>query len=129
MKCFFFKRKSKSDPALNHKKKKNHAKKSTSAHSSPRSIKELYKEKEHNFRVFTVRELINATNGFNKVLKIGEGGFGKVYRGTITPEKGIGNSIVVAIKKLNTRGFQVYTHTCFSRLFAVLSELVEYWLS
>jgi serine/threonine protein kinase len=106
MKCFFFKHKSKSDSDLNHKKKKNHAKKSTSAHSSPRSIKELYKEKEHNFRVFTVRELINATNGFNKVLKIGEGGFGKVYRGTITPENGIGNSIVVAIKKLNTRGLQ-----------------------
>lgn len=112
MKCFFFKQKSKSDPDLNRKKKKNHAKKSISAHSSPRSIKELYKEKEHNFRVFTLQELVDATNGFNKVLKIGEGGFGKVYRGTITPENGIGNPIVVAIKKLNTRGFQVCIYTC-----------------
>jgi kinase len=112
MKCFFFKQKSKSDPDFNRKKKKNQAKKATSAHSSPRSIKELYKEKEHNFRVFTLQELVDATNGFNKVLKIGEGGFGKVYRGTITPENGIGKPIVVAIKKLNTRGFQVYIYTC-----------------
>ncbi|CAK8539540.1 unnamed protein product [Lathyrus sativus] len=108
MKCFFFNKKSKLDPNLNPKKKKNQRKNSTSAQSSPspRSIKEIYKENEHNFRVFTVQELVNATNGFNKMLKIGEGGFGKVYRGTISPENGIGDQIVVAIKKLNTRGLQ-----------------------
>lgn len=99
MKCFLFKRKSKSDPKLNRTKKK-----STTAQSSPRTIKELYKENKHNFRVFTLRELVQATNGFNNLLKIGEGGFGKVYRGTITSSEN--QNIVVAIKKLNTRGFQ-----------------------
>lgn len=116
MKCFFFKQKSKSGPDLSRSKKKNQAsnratKKSISAQSSPRSVQELYKEKEHNFRVFTLKELVDATNGFNRMLRIGEGGFGKVYRGTISPENGKGSPIVVAIKKLNTRGFQVYIHT------------------
>ncbi|XP_004511751.1 probable serine/threonine-protein kinase PBL19 [Cicer arietinum] len=106
MKCFFFNKKSKSDLNLNIRKKKNQG--PNIAHSSPRSIKELCKEREHNFRDFTLQELVDATNGFNKVLKIGEGGFGKVYRGTITHENGIGNPITdtVAIKKLNTLGFQ-----------------------
>lgn len=104
MKCFLFKHKSKSDPKLNRSKKKNQTK-STTAQSSPRSIKELYKENKHNFRVFTLRELVQATNGFNRLLMIGEGGFGKVYRGTITSSQN--QNILVAIKKLNTRGFQV----------------------
>ncbi|XP_061343914.1 probable serine/threonine-protein kinase PBL19 isoform X1 [Gastrolobium bilobum] len=111
MKCLFFKQKSKSDPELKNPSKKknqalNRATKSTSSLSSPRSLKELYKEKEHNFRVFTLQELVDATHGFNRMLKIGEGGFGKVYRGTISSEGGQGDSIVVAIKKLNTFGYQ-----------------------
>lgn len=101
MKCFLFKHKSKSDPKLNRTNKKNQT-----AQSSPRSIEELYKENEHNFRVFTLRELANATNGFNRLLMIGEGGFGKVYRGTITSSSQ-NKKILVAIKKLNTRGVQV----------------------
>ncbi|XP_027359757.1 probable serine/threonine-protein kinase PBL19 isoform X1 [Abrus precatorius] len=113
MKCFFFKQRSKLDPELQKRSKKknqvlNRASKSISSLPSPRSIKELYKEKEHNFRVFTLQELVDATNGFNRMLKIGEGGFGKVYRGTINPypEDGHADPIVVAIKKLNTRGLQ-----------------------
>ncbi|KAJ1391740.1 Serine-threonine/tyrosine-protein kinase, catalytic domain [Sesbania bispinosa] len=111
MKClFFFKQKSKLDPELNRSKKKNQvvnrATRSPNMQSSPKSVKELYKEKEHNFRVFTLQELVDATNGFNRMLKIGEGGFGKVYRGTISPQNGQGDPIVVAIKKLNTRGLQ-----------------------
>ncbi|XP_022736968.1 probable serine/threonine-protein kinase PBL19 [Durio zibethinus] len=73
---------------------------------SPRSIPELYKEKEHNLRVFSLQELRDATNGFNRMLKIGQGGFGSVYKGTITPHSGRGDPIVVAIKKLNTQGLQ-----------------------
>ncbi|XWS62071.1 hypothetical protein CRYUN_Cryun07bG0179500 [Craigia yunnanensis] len=73
---------------------------------SPRSIPELYKEKEHNLRVFSLQELRDATNGFNRMLKIGEGGFGSVYKGTIRPLNGRGDPIVVAIKKLNTQGLQ-----------------------
>ncbi|KAE9607412.1 hypothetical protein Lal_00026614 [Lupinus albus] len=113
MKCFFFKDKSKSAPELQNQtnKKKNpglnRATNSTgSISSSPKSVKELYKEKEHNFRVFTLKELRDATNGFNRTLKIGEGGFGSVYKGSIRPQDGQGDSIVVAIKRLNTRGFQ-----------------------
>ncbi|RDX90487.1 putative serine/threonine-protein kinase PBL19, partial [Mucuna pruriens] len=112
MKCFFFKSKSKTDPELPKGRKKknqvvNGATKSTSTLPSPRSIKELYKENEHNFRIFTLQELVDATKGFNRMLKIGEGGFGKVYRGTITPHPQDGcDPILVAIKKLNTRGLQ-----------------------
>ena len=114
MNCFFFKEKCKSAPELqqNRGKKKNpaldRATNSTGSISSPKSVKELYKEKEHSFRVFTLQELRDATNGFNKMLKIGEGGFGSVYKGSIRPQDGQGDPIVVAIKRLNTRGFQVY---------------------
>lgn len=127
MKCFFFKDKSstrkesKSAPELqNDRKKKNPAVdrvcKSTSSVPSPRSLTELYKEKakEQGFRVFSLQELIDTTNGFNRMLKIGEGGFGSVYKGTIRPQDGRGDPIPVAIKKLNTRGFQVHLlFSCF----------------
>ncbi|KAA3469165.1 putative receptor-like protein kinase [Gossypium australe] len=73
---------------------------------SPRSIPELYKEKEHNLRVFSLDELRDATNCFNRKSKIGEGGFGSVYKGTIKPLNGRGDPIVVAVKKLNTHGLQ-----------------------
>ncbi|KAG5039867.1 hypothetical protein AAZX31_05G065700 [Glycine max] len=108
MKCFFFKEKSKSAPEL-HKKKTpavNRAANSTGSVSSPKSVKDLYREKEHSFRVFTLQELRDATNGFNRMLKLGEGGFGSVYKGSIAQLDGQGDPIPVAIKRLNTRGFQ-----------------------
>ncbi|XP_059657689.1 probable serine/threonine-protein kinase PBL19 [Cornus florida] len=74
--------------------------------STPRSITEMYKENEHKLRVFSLSELRNATNDFNKLLKIGEGGFGRVYKGTIRPADDQGDSIVVAIKRLNKNGLQ-----------------------
>lgn len=77
---------------------------------SPRSIPELYKEKEHHLRVFTMQELREATNDFNRMLKIGEGGFGSVYKGRIRPPDGSGEPLVVAIKKLNNHGVQVQGH-------------------
>ncbi|MBA0768818.1 hypothetical protein Gotri_017596 [Gossypium trilobum] len=73
---------------------------------SSKSIPELYKEKQQNLRVFSLEELSDATNGFNMTLKIGEGGFGSVYKGTIKPLGGRGHPLVVAIKKLNTHGLQ-----------------------
>ncbi|KAL9326774.1 hypothetical protein ACSQ67_007419 [Phaseolus vulgaris] len=78
MKCFFFKDKCKSAPEL-HKKKNpavNRAANSTGSLSSPKSVKDLYREKENSFRVFTLQELRDATQGFNRTLKIGEGGSG-----------------------------------------------------
>ncbi|KAL4360940.1 hypothetical protein GQ457_04G037130 [Hibiscus cannabinus] len=74
--------------------------------SSSRTIPELYKEKQQNLRDFSLEELKDATNGFNRMLKIGEGGFGCVYKGTIRPLDGRGDPFVVAIKKLNAQGSQ-----------------------
>ncbi|KAJ4836171.1 hypothetical protein Tsubulata_004980, partial [Turnera subulata] len=71
----------------------------TKSLQSQRSIQELYKEKEQGLRVFTFQELREATNGFNRLLKIGEGGFGSVYKGTVKPENGQGHPQPVAIKK------------------------------
>ncbi|XP_044501770.1 probable serine/threonine-protein kinase PBL19 [Mangifera indica] len=80
--------------------------KSSCSEASPRGIPELYEEKALNLRVFSFSELKQATHDFNRLLKIGEGGFGSVYKGSITPADGKGDSIVVAIKKLNRDGLQ-----------------------
>ncbi|GAA0141337.1 hypothetical protein LIER_02502 [Lithospermum erythrorhizon] len=74
--------------------------------SSSKSIPEMYREKHHNLRVFSPSELKEATNNFSRLLKIGEGGFGSVYKGRIRPLDGHGDPVIVAIKKLNTQGLQ-----------------------
>ncbi|KAL2491360.1 putative receptor-like protein kinase [Abeliophyllum distichum] len=79
---------------------------SSSPAPSPRGIPELYEEKAQNLRVFKFSELKQATTNFNRLLKIGEGGFGCVYKGTIKPIDGKGDPFVVAIKKLNRDGLQ-----------------------
>ncbi|CAN7028288.1 unnamed protein product [Brassica oleracea var. botrytis] len=75
---------------------------------SPRSIRDLYTDREKNLRVFTYQELSEATYGFNRKLKIGEGGFGSVYKGKIptTKDSDSDSPLVVAIKKLNRQGLQ-----------------------
>lgn len=120
MNCFYFKGKSKSKqraestPELDRRDRpgtsgppERPCKSLSSLPSTPKSIPELYKEKEHSLRVFSFEELRDATNGFNRMLKIGEGGFGSVYKGTVRPASGRGEPLAVAIKKLNTKGFQV----------------------
>ena len=117
MKCFFFRDKSKSKQLKSAPELKNQNKsdastvsrttKSAGSMSSPRSIPELYREKGQDLRVFSLSELRDATNGFNRLLKIGEGGFGNVYKGTISPADGQGGTTVVAIKKLNQLSLQV----------------------
>ncbi|KAL8227942.1 hypothetical protein R6Q57_015526 [Mikania cordata] len=74
--------------------------------ASPRGILELYEEKAEKLRVFTYAELRKATNDFTRLRKIGEGGFGCVYKGSIKPVDGNGDPIAVAVKKLNRDGFQ-----------------------
>ncbi|KAL6979810.1 putative serine/threonine-protein kinase pbl19 [Sarracenia purpurea var. burkii] len=116
MKCFFpFKDKSKSrrgksapelQSGTSGNAAANRGTKSAGSVSSPRSIPEMYKEKQHNLREFSFSELRTATNDFNRLLKIGEGGFGSVYKGTVRPPNGQGDPIVVAIKKLNKHGLQ-----------------------
>ncbi|KAF6135492.1 hypothetical protein GIB67_015345 [Kingdonia uniflora] len=79
---------------------------SASSSSTQRTIPEMYEEKAHNLRIFSFSELRNATNNFDRMLKIGEGGFGSVYKGAIIPPDGQGDRITVAVKKLNKNGLQ-----------------------
>lgn len=144
MKCFFpFKDKSKSKseqkaksaPELRNRSNKsgdngrlNRETKLSRSLPSPRSIPELYKEKEHNLRVFSLQELREATNGFDRLLKIGQGGFGSVYKGTIRPANSIGNSSVVAIKRLNQHSLQVINYSDFTNYYLCFSLLVFLFL-
>ncbi|XP_014515036.1 probable serine/threonine-protein kinase PBL19 [Vigna radiata var. radiata] len=80
--------------------------KSSSSSASPRGIPELYEEKGQNLRVFSLSELKRATSDFNRLFKIGEGGFGSVFKGSIQPADGNGNPVVVAIKRLNKDALQ-----------------------
>lgn len=63
-----------------------------------------------NLRVFSFAELRSATRGFRPDSLLGEGGFGRVYKGwveekTLNPAKS-GASMVVAVKKLNPESLQ-----------------------
>nr|GMC79946.1 probable serine/threonine-protein kinase PBL19 [Ipomoea batatas] len=82
------------------------ATRSSCSASSPRSFSEAYEGKAQNLREFSFNELRQATNNFCRLLKIGEGGFGCVYKGMVKPVDGKGDRIVVAIKKLSRDGYQ-----------------------
>jgi serine/threonine protein kinase len=60
-----------------------------------------------NLRVFTFAELKSATKSFRPETVLGEGGFGKVYKGwvDVNPSKG-STTMVVAVKKLNPESVQ-----------------------
>ncbi|XP_028127342.1 probable serine/threonine-protein kinase PIX13 isoform X1 [Camellia sinensis] len=61
-----------------------------------------------NLRIFSFAELKNATRNFRTDTVLGEGGFGKVYKGWLE-EKVIsknGSGSVVAVKKLNSESMQ-----------------------
>ncbi|PHT60656.1 putative receptor-like protein kinase [Capsicum baccatum] len=120
MKCFFYfkdrnrNRERKSAPVVLQDQSKSdisgggteRVTKSSCSTSSGRSFSDVYEGKAQNLRVFTFSELKQATNNFNRLLKIGEGGFGCVYKGNIKPADGKGESTIVAIKKLNRDGYQ-----------------------
>lgn len=62
-----------------------------------------------NLREFTFQELKAATRSFKSDALIGEGGFGKVYRGWLDerqPNSRSGSGTVVAVKKLNSESLQ-----------------------
>ncbi|CAM0945007.1 unnamed protein product [Alopecurus aequalis] len=81
--------------------------KSSGSASSARSIPELYEERgASSLREFGLRELHAATSDFSRLLKVGEGGFGSVYKGVVRLPGGPAGGTVVAIKKLNTSGHQ-----------------------
>ncbi|KAK9749125.1 hypothetical protein RND81_02G104100 [Saponaria officinalis] len=79
---------------------------STGSEISPRNIIDLYEEKVAKLRAFSFSELRIATNDFSRQFKIGEGGFGCVYKGKIKDVDDHGDHLVVAVKKLNKDGFQ-----------------------
>ncbi|VAI93967.1 unnamed protein product [Triticum turgidum subsp. durum] len=60
-----------------------------------------------NLRIFTFAELRGACRNFKPETVLGEGGFGKVYKGWIdvNPAKG-STAMVVAVKKLNPESVQ-----------------------
>lgn len=117
MKCFYYfkgrikRREQRSAPIFNHESKSDFSSTerttmSSSSATSTRTFSEIYEEKSHNLRVFSYRELVQATGNFSRQLKIGEGGFGSVYKGRIKPVGREDEPILVAIKKLNRDGFQ-----------------------
>ncbi|XP_019179587.1 PREDICTED: probable receptor-like protein kinase At5g47070 [Ipomoea nil] len=106
MKCFcIFKEESAPELKKSRTKQQTSGARSSKA-SKPKSIREMYREKGQHLRVFSLSELREATCNFNRLLKVGEGGFGRVYKGSIKPPDGQGDPIVVAIKKLNVNGSQ-----------------------
>lgn len=61
-----------------------------------------------NLRIFTFAELKAATRNFRADTVLGEGGFGKVFKGWIedrAPSKN-GSGTVIAVKKLNSESLQ-----------------------
>ncbi|XP_062193469.1 probable serine/threonine-protein kinase PBL19 [Phragmites australis] len=80
---------------------------STGSSQSQRSISSLYEERGHGqLRAFDYEELHGATGEFSRAQKLGEGGFGSVYKGFVSPLDGKGDRIAVAVKRLNQRGLQ-----------------------
>uniref|UniRef100_A0A804PD84 non-specific serine/threonine protein kinase n=1 Tax=Zea mays TaxID=4577 RepID=A0A804PD84_MAIZE len=70
-----------------------------------RTIQELSEERgAQRLRVFDLDELGSATNGFSRALKLGEGGFGSVYRAFF--RSAAGARVVLAVKRLNQRSLQ-----------------------
>lgn len=59
-----------------------------------------------NLRIFTFSELRTATRNFRSDTVVGEGGFGKVYKGWLDSRNGIAGSSVIAVKKLNPESLQ-----------------------
>ncbi|KAI3799524.1 hypothetical protein L1987_34823 [Smallanthus sonchifolius] len=59
-----------------------------------------------NLREFKFSELKSATKNFSLSAKLGEGGFGSVYIGTIKNPRDSSKNLNVAVKQLGKRGFQ-----------------------
>lgn len=62
-------------------------------------------QKSHNLREFTLSDLKLVTKNFSRSTKIGEGGFGCVYRGVIKTSED-SKKLDVAVKQLGKRGLQ-----------------------
>lgn len=90
--------------------------KSGGSSQSQHSISSLYEERGHGqLRAFEYEELQAATADFGRAQKLGEGGFGSVYKGFIRASDPRGDRVAVAVKRLNQRGLQVRTCSVYLR--------------
>ncbi|XP_031129029.1 serine/threonine-protein kinase PCRK1-like isoform X1 [Ipomoea triloba] len=78
----------------------------TSTDSRGRSQFPNLSDRPSDLRVFTFTELKETTKNFNRSTKIGEGGFGSVYKGTVKSPEDPSAKIDVAIKQLSRTGMQ-----------------------
>ncbi|KAL5546177.1 hypothetical protein UlMin_005864 [Ulmus minor] len=74
-------------------------------------------ENRGNFRVFAYRELVSATNDFHSSNKLGEGGFGVVYKGRLRDDT------VVAVKVLSIEMESMRGEKEFIAELAALSDI------
>ncbi|GAB4836427.1 Serine/threonine-protein kinase pcrk1 [Ancistrocladus abbreviatus] len=79
-----------------------------STESSSRNSFPSSSRRSCNLKVFTLDELKLATKNFSRSLMIGEGGFGRVYRGVIRSSEEPQTRISIAVKQLGRRGLQGY---------------------
>jgi len=77
-----------------------------STESVGRSTFPSLSQRPSNLRVFTYSEMKTATRNFNRMTKIGEGGFGCVHKGVIKSSEDPPGKLDVAVKQLGKRGLQ-----------------------
>ncbi|KAK4343023.1 hypothetical protein RND71_038839 [Anisodus tanguticus] len=78
----------------------------TSTESRGRSRFPSLSDRPSDLKVFTFSELKAATKNFNRTTKIGEGGFGCVFKATVKSGEDSVKKIDVAVKQLGRRGLQ-----------------------
>ena len=86
----------------------------TSSESRGRNQFPNLSERASNLKVFSFSELKQATKNFGRTTKLGEGGFGCVFKGVIKSSNDPAERIDVAVKQLGRRGLQVhFLQVCF----------------
>jgi hypothetical protein len=88
------------------------------------SLPNLYEQRGQKLRIFDFEELRAATNNFNRALKLGEGGFGAVFKGFLKGRDSNGQRLVVAVKRLKQSSLQVQ-HLYQSKL--EMSDYDQLW--
>lgn len=82
-----------------------------------------------NLRVFTFQELKSCTKGFSRSGRIGEGGFGCVYKGMIKSLEDPSVKVDVAVKQLGKRGLQASNSSQHLLLLFIILLLLRTFIS